>query len=238
MAAPSAQPSQAPPLATLPAVSRPRVLTPAGVGDSMTWVTAQHGRCLLRAISPSLLPRTATDFTPCGAVAIDVCVREVQSDGAAELTVSPAVHGEHQSETKRPRLLNASGSANPNVSCTFGCGAWWAEMRLPGVMPDHGVENSWANRGIGLAAVAVPLDQHGRVLLTRRPRHMRTFPGCWVLPGGSVDPAESTLAAALRELHEETGLRPSRQPSTQPFAMWEVRVTHCSCLDTSRNGVQ
>ena len=26
------------------------------------------------------------------------------------------------------------------------------------------------------------------MLLTRRPRTMRTFPGCWVLPGGAVDP--------------------------------------------------
>jgi 8-oxo-dGTP pyrophosphatase MutT (NUDIX family) len=60
---------------------------------------------------------------------------------------------------------------------------------------------------IRLAAVAVAIDSRGRVLLTRRPRSMRTFPGAWVLPGGAVDATdESVLAAALRELREETGI--------------------------------
>ena len=62
-----------------------------------------------------------------------------------------------------------------------------------------------------LAAVALVVDSERRcILLTRRPRAMRTFPGAWVLPGGSVDAADgSTAAAALRELAEETGLAPA-----------------------------
>ena len=46
------------------------------------------------------------------------------------------------------------------------------------------------------------------MLLTRRPRTMRTFPGAWVLPGGSVDPTDKSIAAAaLRdELTSKAGL--------------------------------
>ncbi|XP_029927332.1 m7GpppN-mRNA hydrolase NUDT17 [Myripristis murdjan] len=72
-------------------------------------------------------------------------------------------------------------------------------------------------------AAAVPLDvqRHGvdvgvaillqsanhRVLLTRRAAGLRVFPGVWVPPGGHVEPDETLLAAGLRELQEETGLK-------------------------------
>jgi len=85
-----------------------------------------------------------------------------------------------------------------------------------------------------LAAVAVVMDERGCVLLTRRPRAMRTFPGAWVLPGGAVDAADgSTAAAALRELAEETGLAPAAaagpapDADAAPFCLWE------SCYPTS-----
>lgn len=88
-----------------------------------------------------------------------------------------------------------------------------------------------------LAAVALTLDRRRRVLLTRRPRSMRTFPGAWVLPGGSVDPTDATSGhAALRELKEETGLdgsidglSDSATPPT-PLCVWE------SCYPVSGEG--
>ena len=50
-------------------------------------------------------------------------------------------------------------------------------------------------------AVAVVLDDEGRVLLQRRADN-----GAWALPGGIIDPAEQPADAAVRECFEETGV--------------------------------
>jgi len=44
-------------------------------------------------------------------------------------------------------------------------------------------------------------------LLCRRPSRMNRHAGQWALPGGRVDPGETALDAALRELDEELDLR-------------------------------
>jgi 8-oxo-dGTP pyrophosphatase MutT (NUDIX family) len=43
-------------------------------------------------------------------------------------------------------------------------------------------------------------------LLTKRAPRLSGHAGQWALPGGRVDPGESPLQGALRELHEEVGL--------------------------------
>jgi len=63
------------------------------------------------------------------------------------------------------------------------------------------------------SAVAVVLveadDDSGETafLLTRRAPKLRAHAGQWALPGGRCDPGETLEEAALRELHEELGLR-------------------------------
>lgn len=70
---------------------------------------------------------------------------------------------------------------------------------------------------VDLGVCTVLQDVRGHVLLTRRASHMRSFPSCWVLPGGGLDGAERMQDAARRELAEETGLAlPAVSGCTRP----------------------
>jgi 8-oxo-dGTP diphosphatase len=57
-------------------------------------------------------------------------------------------------------------------------------------------------------AVCVVQTPDGRVLLAERTSR-QVAAGFWELPGGKIEPGESPLQAAARELQEETGLVPS-----------------------------
>jgi 8-oxo-dGTP pyrophosphatase MutT (NUDIX family) len=62
------------------------------------------------------------------------------------------------------------------------------------------------------SAVLVPLyrdeDLAVRVVLTKRPEHMRTHPGDVVFPGGRLETGETPEQTAIREANEEIGLPP------------------------------
>ncbi len=52
-------------------------------------------------------------------------------------------------------------------------------------------------------------EQGGELLLTERAHDMRSHPGQVSFPGGSVDPGETAVEAALREAEEEVGVDPA-----------------------------
>jgi len=60
------------------------------------------------------------------------------------------------------------------------------------------------------AAVAVAVIEHDGtrgVPMMRRAAGMRAHPGQWALPGGRMDEGEDAVAAAVREMEEELGVR-------------------------------
>lgn len=63
--------------------------------------------------------------------------------------------------------------------------------------------------GMRTAAVAVTIFQHeaeAAIIVTRRSEHLKEHSGQWAMPGGRVDPGETAVSAALRELEEEVNL--------------------------------
>jgi 8-oxo-dGTP pyrophosphatase MutT (NUDIX family) len=84
--------------------------------------------------------------------------------------------------------------------------------RTPAPEPQPGPQPSPESR-LKRAAVAIALveaddaDRGTALLLTRRASGLRSHGGQWALPGGRCDEGETPVAAALRELHEELGLK-------------------------------
>ena len=78
---------------------------------------------------------------------------------------------------------------------------------------DHALNPDHAGEFMGLArreaAVLVPVIDRpeATILLTVRAKTLRKHAGQIAFPGGSTDPGESAIDAALREANEEVGLR-------------------------------
>ncbi|MEU1827180.1 NUDIX hydrolase [Streptomyces abikoensis] len=72
---------------------------------------------------------------------------------------------------------------------------------------------------IRYTADVVVIDADRRVLLIER--GWAPYEGCWALPGGHVDVGETSLAAAVRELGEETGV-PVSADQLRQLGVWDA----------------
>jgi 8-oxo-dGTP pyrophosphatase MutT (NUDIX family) len=73
----------------------------------------------------------------------------------------------------------------------------------PGRVPDD-------CRHSGVLLLVYPRDGEPHLVLTLRSSRLPNHAGQVSLPGGALEPGESSEAAALREAHEEIGVEPSR----------------------------
>ncbi|XP_028416483.1 nucleoside diphosphate-linked moiety X motif 17-like [Dendronephthya gigantea] len=71
---------------------------------------------------------------------------------------------------------------------------------------------------VGVSFVIQSAD--GCVLLTKRPKTMRSFPNIWVTPGGHIENGETLIQAGIREIHEETGVLTIESNITM-LGLWE-----------------
>jgi 8-oxo-dGTP diphosphatase len=71
------------------------------------------------------------------------------------------------------------------------------------IQPDHAAGTE------AIRVLAAVISRDGRWLVCRRPAHKR-HGGLWEFPGGKLEPGETLLAAACRELAEELGVQATR----------------------------
>jgi 8-oxo-dGTP pyrophosphatase MutT (NUDIX family) len=82
-----------------------------------------------------------------------------------------------------------------------------AFARLPASAPAPVVRPVLKRAAVAIVLVEAEATADGTaMLLTRRAASLRSHRGQWALPGGRCDEGETSVVAALRELHEELGL--------------------------------
>ncbi|KAE8738360.1 hypothetical protein FOCC_FOCC016157 [Frankliniella occidentalis] len=125
-------------------------------------------------------------------------------------SISPANdshHGHHnlsQTETVSPELVLSDGHTVGPVILEHAshCPVRHLSEQDRSSLADSPV----ADKSVAVAVAVLLESSDGKVLMTQRAQHMRSFPRAWVPPGGHLEKDESLFTCGLRELQEETGL--------------------------------
>jgi len=78
------------------------------------------------------------------------------------------------------------------------------------------------------SAAVIIFDRKGQVLFLRRGPSDPWKPGHWNFPGGIVNPGETAIDAAVREVNEEAGIHLKRKNLHYSFTMVSQRIGHAS----------
>lgn len=187
-------------------------LEPMGVGERAQW---------LQAHPPGRYPVLVADVE--GAVAAWACLSPYSQRGGWGATVECSVYvgAGYRGRGLGPALLDAICavgahlghavvlariSADNEASLRMCAREGFFEVgRMLGVGTKFGrtLDCVILQRFLRRRAGAVVRDDAGRVLFIRRERDGAVW---WILPGGTVEPAEAPEAAAVREVLEETGV--------------------------------
>ena len=159
-----------------------------------------------------------------------VTMEERRGEGTSSVIIGPSRESHHHDDVNTSTgrcytLPMARAAHDPSVLSTT-CPtvtlaeANWYETNQP------------RKEYVQLGVVAAMSDPRGRILLTRRAAHMRSFPRAWVMPGGGLDEGESLSDCLVREVKEETGVDVD-QTTVSPFCLWESCYPTCGreCLE-------
>lgn len=180
----------------------------------LPWVVLAHGETPVAGVARALAAAGAPPTRTCGPLTVLDAVRTAVPDagtGAVDLHTVHVVMAAEVTDHERRDAVPADA------------GRWlaWDGVDLPLVPDDRvDVEPAELRRLVApvgdapvlrqrLAAYAVVVTDEPagreRILLTRL-SGATPSPGRWTLPGGGVDHGEHPLVAAVREVHEETGM--------------------------------
>mmetsp|Transcript_661 Transcript_661/g.807 ORF Transcript_661/g.807 Transcript_661/m.807 type:complete len:221 (+) Transcript_661:204-866(+) len=141
---------------------------------------------------------------------VRVVFQEKRNSERMSLMIFPQAHAQYLNSTPNAESDNLSANT---VFLGHACDC-------PSQQGEAYLDTRHSYMGLGVVCL-LWCRRSNKILLTRRPKHMRTFPRAWVLPGGGVDIDDVSLRhAAARELFEETGVRVHPEDGV-PLGMWE-----------------